>query len=58
LKAGSSFALPTKHAHFVWTENEETVVELVATGPWGIEYVKPADDPRRGRNDPCNDANL
>jgi quercetin dioxygenase-like cupin family protein len=47
LKTGSSFALPAKHAHFVWTENEETVVELVATGPWGIEYVNPADDPRR-----------
>ncbi len=47
LNAGSSFALPAKHTHYVWTENEETIVELVATGPWGIHYINPADDPRK-----------
>lgn len=46
LKAGASFALPAKHAHYVWT-TEETVVELVATGPWDITYLNPADDPRK-----------
>jgi hypothetical protein len=27
--------------------NEETVVQLNSTGPWGITYVNPKDDPRQ-----------
>jgi len=46
LKAGSSFVLPTGHTHYVWTTNEETIVELIATGPWGITYTNLEDDPR------------
>jgi len=30
---------------FGFTE-EETVIQLYGKGPWGIEYVDPADDPR------------
>lgn len=26
---------------------EETVIQLHGTGPWGIEYVNPEDDPRK-----------
>jgi len=47
LKTGSSFVLPAGHTHYVWTTDEETIVELIATGPWGITYTNPADDPRR-----------
>ncbi|MBG0798354.1 cupin domain-containing protein [Methylocystis sp. L43] len=47
LNAGSSFALPAGHAHFVWTTDEETLVELIATGPWGIAYTEPKEDPRK-----------
>jgi hypothetical protein len=47
LKAGSSFVLPAGHTHYVWTTDEETVIELIATGPWGITYTNPADDPRK-----------
>lgn len=25
---------------------EETIIQLHGTGPWGIEYIDPADDPR------------
>jgi quercetin dioxygenase-like cupin family protein len=32
--------------HFAWT-NKETVVQLHGTGPWGITYLNPADDPRK-----------
>lgn len=32
--------------HFAWTD-AETVVQLHGTGPWGITYVNPADDPRK-----------
>ena len=46
LAVGSSFALPANHAHYVWTEDEETVITLVATGPWGIIYTDPKEDPR------------
>jgi quercetin dioxygenase-like cupin family protein len=47
LKAGSSFVLPANHTHYVWTTDEETIVELIATGPWDIIYTNPADDPRK-----------
>jgi hypothetical protein len=31
--------------HFVWTKGE-TVAQFHGMGPWVIEYVNPADDPR------------
>jgi quercetin dioxygenase-like cupin family protein len=46
-KAGSFFANPAKHAHFVWTGNEEAIIEVHYIGPGGIDYVNPADDPRK-----------
>lgn len=49
LKAGSSFVLPTGHTHYVWTTDEETIVELIATGPWDITYTNPKDDPRKNK---------
>jgi hypothetical protein len=27
--------------------DEETVVQINSTGPWGINYVNPKDDPRQ-----------
>jgi quercetin dioxygenase-like cupin family protein len=45
LAAGSSFSLPADEPHYLWND-EEAVVLLVATGPWGITYVNPKDDPR------------
>ncbi|CAG0951889.1 hypothetical protein MTYP_00238 [Methylophilaceae bacterium] len=47
LNAGDSFVLPTGHSHYVWTTDEETIVELIATGPWDITYINPEDDPRK-----------
>ena len=47
LKAGSVFALPAKHAHYVWTTNEEVIVQIQFTGPGGIDFINPADDPRK-----------
>lgn len=46
LSAGSMFVMPAGHAHALWVE-EDTVVQLNSVSPWGIEYVNPADDPRR-----------
>ena len=47
LNAGDSFVLPAGHSHYVWTTDEETIVELIATGPWDISYINPTDDPRK-----------
>jgi Cupin len=47
LKAGAFFAQPAKHPHFVWTGNEEAVVQVQFIGPGGIDYSNPADDPRK-----------
>ena len=47
LDTGSSFVLPTGHTHYVWTTDQETIVELIATGPWDITYTNPKDDPRK-----------
>jgi len=30
-----------------FTEDAETIIQLHGTGPWGIEYVHPEDDPRK-----------
>jgi len=46
LPAGSISIMEPKMTHYVWT-GEETIVQLNGTGPWGITYVNPADDPRR-----------
>jgi quercetin dioxygenase-like cupin family protein len=46
LPAGSFFAFEPGMTHFVFTD-EETVVQLNSMGPWGVEYVNPADDPRQ-----------
>lgn len=46
LPAGSFFAFAPGMAHFAFMD-EETVVQLNSIGPWGLNYVNPADDPRR-----------
>jgi quercetin dioxygenase-like cupin family protein len=33
---------------FGFTGGEPVVIQLNGRGPWGIEYVNPADDPRQG----------
>jgi quercetin dioxygenase-like cupin family protein len=47
LKPGSMWAYPAKHAHYAWTGNEEAIVQVQFIGPAGIEYINPADDPRK-----------
>ena len=45
LPAGAFFSMPAKMHHFAYTK-KETVLQLSAIGPWGINYINPADDPR------------
>ena len=46
LKAGGVMIMAAGTRHFAWTR-EATVVQLHGTGPWGITYVDPNDDPRK-----------
>ena len=46
LTAGSAAIMPPKTNHFVWTKGE-AVVQIHGVGPWGINYINPADDPRK-----------
>lgn len=46
MSAGTYGYWPAGMRHFVWAEGE-TVLQFHGQGPWSIEYVNPADDPRR-----------
>jgi hypothetical protein len=45
LPAGTYGVWPPGMAHAVWIEGE-TIVQFHGMGPWVINYVNPADDPR------------
>jgi len=45
LPPGGFFAFDPGMAHFAHVQ-EETVVQLSSTGPWTINYINAADDPR------------
>lgn len=46
LGAGSLLLLPADHPHYVWTGDEETIIQVSAVGPFDLIYVNPEDDPR------------
>ena len=46
LKPGSVFVLPANHTHHTWTTDEEVIVQVNFTGPGGVTFINPADDPR------------
>ena len=45
IPAGGMVIMPSGMRHYAFT-SAETVVQLHGTGPWGITYANPADDPR------------
>ncbi|MGQ0835585.1 MAG: cupin domain-containing protein [Gammaproteobacteria bacterium] len=45
LAAGSVAIMQPKTNHFGWTD-QETIIQVHGVGPWAINYVNPADDPR------------
>ena len=44
---GGFTAMPARTPHFAYTTSEPTEIQLHSTGPWGITYINPVDDPRR-----------
>jgi quercetin dioxygenase-like cupin family protein len=43
---GSVIVLPGNTSHFHWARSGEYVTQVTATGPLGLTYVNPRDDPR------------
>lgn len=48
LPAGSFGYLPARMNHYAWA-NGATVVQVHGEGPFAIDYVNPADDPRNAK---------
>ena len=46
MPAGTFGFWPAGMKHFAWAKGE-TVLQLHGIAPWKIEYVNPADDPRK-----------
>jgi quercetin dioxygenase-like cupin family protein len=46
LPTGSFFALSPGMEHYAYAD-EDTIIQLNSTGPWGLTYVNPKDDPRQ-----------
>src|SRR5439155_11455756 len=51
LTAGTYGFWPAGIKHTAWSEGE-TVIQLHGIGPWQINYVNPADDPRNAKKSP------
>ena len=43
--AGGFIFFPAKMHHFAWA-SEDTIIQINGDGPWDINYIDPADDPR------------
>ena len=49
LEPGGFVFLPGMMPHSVWTAGAESVVQVTGTGPFGLLYVNPDDDPSKAR---------
>jgi len=49
---GSLVVLPGNQPHFHWAKSGEYITQVSAIGPLGLEYVDPANDPRKGVRQP------
>ena len=43
---GSLIVLPGNQTHFHWAKSGEYITQVTATGPLGLHYVDPGNDPR------------
>jgi quercetin dioxygenase-like cupin family protein len=51
LPTGTYGFWPAGMKHAAWTEGE-TIIQLHGIGPWQINYLNPADDPRKAKKSP------
>ena len=47
LTSGGFVYLPASMPHSVWTTGESTELQVTGTGPFGVQYINPADDPSK-----------
>ena len=45
LTQGGFVYLPQGMPHSLWTTDQQAVIQVSGTGPFGLQYVNPADDP-------------
>ena len=45
--AGGVIMMPPGMPMFAYTTDEETIIQLHGTGPWGIHYLDPVKDPKK-----------
>lgn len=45
--SGGFLYLPGEMPHSLWTAAEPAELQVVGTGPFGLKYINPADDPSR-----------
>jgi quercetin dioxygenase-like cupin family protein len=48
---GSFYVTPTEVPHWVHTGSEGAVIQATGLGPWSVDYVDPADDPRKSNKE-------
>ncbi|ACK49901.1 cupin 2 conserved barrel domain protein [Methylocella silvestris BL2] len=48
LERGGFVYLPALMPHSVWTTGEAVEFQVTGTGPFGVNYINPADDPSKG----------
>jgi hypothetical protein len=50
-ETGSFSLMPERKVHYAWTGPSGAVIQVTGVGPWTVNYVDPADDPRnQGKN--------
>ena len=54
---GSVIVLPGNTPHFHWAKSGEYVTQVTAIEPLGLEYLDPADDPRKQVRQSGTDSN-
>jgi quercetin dioxygenase-like cupin family protein len=46
-KPGDAFMVPPGMPMYAYTKKGEVIVQIHGTGPWGLSYNNPADDPSK-----------
>lgn len=52
LKTGGFVYLPEDMPHALWTTDEPVELQVNGSGPFGLNYIDPADDPSRSAGGP------
>ena len=50
LRTGGFVFLPEMMPHALWTTDEAVILQVSGSGPFGVDYLDPADDPSKTKN--------